>query len=77
MTLSELMTKCEIKHRPTFLYNYIQPALEIGLIEMTIPEKPKSRLRYIFISPFDTIPQLRDHSGTEIKTLSHLFKIVQ
>ncbi|GGE05033.1 Fic family protein [Psychroflexus salis] len=43
MTLSELMTKCEIKHRPTFLYNYIQPALEIGLIQMTIPEKPKSR----------------------------------
>ena len=72
MKLSELVTKCEIKHRPTFLYNYIQPALEIGLIEMTIPEKPKSRLRYIFISPFDssaelsrsTIPQLLDHSGT-------------
>ena len=43
MTLSELIIKCEIKHRPTFLYNCIQPALEMGLIKMTIPDKPKSR----------------------------------
>lgn len=42
MTLSELMIKCKIKHRPTFLYNYIKPALEMDLIKMTIPDKPKS-----------------------------------
>jgi len=41
-TTTELMELVDIKHRPTFLYNYLQPALDVGLIEMTIPDKPKS-----------------------------------
>lgn len=41
-TTTELMKMVGIKHRPTFLYNYLQPALDVGLIEMTIPDKPKS-----------------------------------
>lgn len=41
-TGTELRTLVGIKHRPTFLYNYLQPALDMGLIEMTIPDKPKS-----------------------------------
>jgi predicted transcriptional regulator len=31
-----------IKHRPTFRDNYLHPALNSELIEMTIPEKPTS-----------------------------------
>jgi len=42
MTVRELMEKLKIKHRPTFLYNYLKPALELGLIEMTMPNKPNS-----------------------------------
>ncbi len=43
----ELMVKLNIKHRPTFLYNYLKPALERDLVEMTIPNKPRSsRQRY-------------------------------
>ena len=42
MTVKELMDKVAIKHRPTFIYNYIKPAIELGLVELTIPEKPKS-----------------------------------
>lgn len=45
---AELMKLVGIKHRPTFLYNYLQPALDIGLIAMTIPDKPtSSKQRYI------------------------------
>lgn len=34
-----------LSHRPTFRKNYLHPALEAGLIERTIPEKPNSRLQ--------------------------------
>ncbi len=31
-----------LSHRPTLLYSYLQPAIEAGLLEMTIPDKPRS-----------------------------------
>lgn len=37
------MAKLALSHRPTFRTNYLLPALELGLIEMTIPGKPQSR----------------------------------
>ncbi len=40
---SLLMKKLGLSHRPTFRKNYLYPALELNLIEMTIPEKPSSR----------------------------------
>ena len=40
---SELMGAIGLSHRPTFRENYLHPALSEGLIEMTIPNKPKSR----------------------------------
>ncbi len=40
---AEIMHLLKIKHRPTFLYNYLQPALKFGLIELTIPDKPNSK----------------------------------
>ncbi|MGB4847981.1 MAG: DUF4062 domain-containing protein [Saprospiraceae bacterium] len=39
MSGKEIMEKLDLRHRPTFLYTYIQPALEGLWIEMTIPEK--------------------------------------
>ena len=30
---SDLMAQLQLKHRPTFIYNYMQPALKAGLIE--------------------------------------------
>jgi hypothetical protein len=38
----ELMELLGLKHRPTFRDNYLLPALKLGLIKMTIPDKPNS-----------------------------------
>ena len=43
MTSLEIMEKLGLGHRKTFRDNYLNPALDLGLIEMTIPEKPTSR----------------------------------
>ena len=41
-TLAELMQFIGLTHRATFQKNYLNPAIEAGLIERTIPDKPKS-----------------------------------
>lgn len=41
-TLIELMQLVGLNHRSTFQKNYLNPAIEVNLIERTIPEKPKS-----------------------------------
>lgn len=38
----ELMELLDLKHRPTFRENYLLPALVLGYVEMTIPDKPNS-----------------------------------
>ena len=43
LSTSEIMKRLGLSHRPTFRKNYLNPALEQGLIEMTIPDKPNSR----------------------------------
>ncbi len=45
LSAGELRLALGIKHRPTFRENYLHPALEKGLIEYTIPDKPNSRLQ--------------------------------
>jgi DNA-binding PadR family transcriptional regulator len=45
LSSGELRKKMNFKHRHAFRENYLHPALESGLIEMTIPEKPGSRLQ--------------------------------
>lgn len=47
---TELMELVGIKHRPTFLYNYLQPAIEAGLIALTIPDKPTSRNQKYYLT---------------------------
>lgn len=38
----EILVALDMKHRPTLEQNYIKPALELGLIEMTQPDSPRS-----------------------------------
>ena len=45
---AELMQKLNIKSRNSFRDNYLKPALEAGLIGMTIPEKPTSKNQMYF-----------------------------
>ena len=41
----DIMRKLQLEHKQNFIKNYIQPALKLGFIEMTIPDKPNSRLQ--------------------------------
>ena len=42
MSRGELQHVLNLKHRDSFVENYLQPALAAGLIEMTVPDKPRS-----------------------------------
>ena len=47
-TSTVLMEKLGLKSKETFRKNYMNPAMQLKLVQMTIPEKPKSRnQRYI------------------------------
>ena len=43
LSASELMERLNLSHKPTFRKNYLHPALDKNLIEMTVPGKPNSR----------------------------------
>ena len=42
LSAKELLERLGMKHRQSFSDNYLRPALELGLIEMTAPDKPNS-----------------------------------
>lgn len=42
---TEIQTRLSLKHEDHFRNAYLRPALNQGLIEMTIPDKPKSRFQ--------------------------------
>lgn len=45
MSRNELQTALGLQDRKSFTSRYLKPALNAGLIEMTVPEKPNSRLQ--------------------------------
>lgn len=45
MDRQEIQDRLGLSHRENFRSNYLKPALEQGFTEMTIPEKPNSRLQ--------------------------------
>ncbi|MDD7409548.1 MAG: hypothetical protein SOV71_06120 [Anaerovoracaceae bacterium] len=40
---SELMDMVGVRSRKTLREKYLRPALDLGLIEMTVPDRPRSR----------------------------------
>lgn len=51
LTALACMKKLRLAHRPTFRKNYLQPALDVGLIERTLPDKPNSSLQKYRLRP--------------------------
>jgi len=48
LSLKALMEKTGLKHRPTFLENYITPALGASLLKVAYPDKPNHpRQKYL------------------------------
>ena len=45
LSLQELMQALGLSHRPNFLALHLRPALAAKLIQMTVPDKPNSRLQ--------------------------------
>ena len=43
LTATEIMSKLKIKSKETLRANYLDPALEEGLVKLTIPNKPTSK----------------------------------
>ena len=43
LSRAKLQATLGLTHRPHFITAYLQPALEVGLIEITLPDKPTSR----------------------------------
>lgn len=47
-TAASLMERLALHSRETFRRNYLNPAMELGMVSMTIPDKPQSRnQRYV------------------------------
>ena len=45
LSTSELMRRLGLEHKTHFRRTYLGPALDKGLVERTIPDKPNSRLQ--------------------------------
>ena len=58
-SLRQLMEICGLKHRPTFIENYITPAISTGIVRLLYPDKPKHpRQKYLL-----TVKGLLLHNG--------------
>ena len=44
LSVKEMMERLGLSDKRNFKTNYLQPALSMGFVEMTIPDKPNSRL---------------------------------
>ena len=47
-TLKQLMEKMGLKHRPTFMENYLAPSIKSGMVRLLFPDKPQHpRQKYL------------------------------
>lgn len=62
---SRIQAALGMKHRPTFKENYLRPALVRGFIEMTLPDKPNSRLQRYRLTTAGTARLAATRRGTK------------
>ncbi|MHC4926484.1 MAG: Fic family protein [Planctomycetota bacterium] len=51
MSRQEILEKLELSDRKSMTQRYLRPALDAGFIEMTIPDKPSSKIQQYRITP--------------------------
>jgi len=66
-----MMEALNLSHRPTFRSNYVRPALEAGLIEMTIPDKPRSSTTRSEMKAITRCPQNKAVMGELLSGVWH------
>lgn len=49
-TIQEMMVLMELKNRTKFRIKYVKPLIELGLLELTIPDKPTSSNQQYFLT---------------------------
>ena len=48
LSIKDIMSKVELKHRPTFMENYLNPAIENGFVRLLYPDSPRHpRQKYL------------------------------
>ena len=48
LSIKEIMSKIELKHRPTFMENYLNPAIKNGFVRLLYPDSPRHpRQKYL------------------------------
>ncbi len=51
-SVKEIMEYIGLRHRPTFVYDYLKPLLDNQKLQMTIPDKPKSKNQKYIITRY-------------------------
>ena len=51
MTRKDIQTALKLKGRANFEDRYLKPTLDLKFVEMTIPDKPRSRMQKYRLTP--------------------------
>jgi ATP-dependent DNA helicase RecG len=51
ISVQDLMKRLRLRHRPSFMQAYLNPALAAGLIDMTRPDAPRSSKQQYRLTP--------------------------
>ena len=50
MSRADIMNVLQLKHRPSFIYNYLTPAINLYLIAMEFPNNPNHKNQRYYLT---------------------------